>query len=344
MKLSFSHSSLSLSLLLALLSLDQSSASKKSSHHRNLHQKYLGTKKSTGHINHSALSSRATIPKVARDLEPNQPFAFDGPRSSSLTSDSNPFSSKFPSQSNLPSFADAPSVTISTKTKSTSTLSNHPTSSPSPTPVSLAKSATAPTPTPTTSTETPTSTPAHPVANNVLSQLAEYYKPSYSLRPLVLILTCAFAVGILVFIVSLIKCVCHKKKFANPKDYPNGFPWEKNDKLDGESEECKVHDEKDNLNYENVQLTRINTNTSCYKPPLHNQVGYDFDGESQLYRSPIGSYALPSPTAQSSRRNSDEAKEANLRYQANSPVNFEGNNRFLYSRQEESQHLQPKCF
>ncbi|CAH7665863.1 hypothetical protein BY996DRAFT_512315 [Phakopsora pachyrhizi] len=27
-------------------------------------------------------------------------------------------------------------------------------------------------------------------------------------------------------IISIIKCICQSPKFANPKDYPNGFPWE----------------------------------------------------------------------------------------------------------------------
>eukprot|EP00918_Siedleckia_nematoides_P057572 GHVU01125560.1.p1 GENE.GHVU01125560.1~~GHVU01125560.1.p1 ORF type:complete len:407 (+),score=14.64 GHVU01125560.1:43-1263(+) len=73
---------------------------------------------------------------------------------------------------------------------------------------------------------TPSVSPDSPTFVNVSQQLGSYFQPSSSAFPAAVMITVAAGILILLMIISVAKCICHKPKFANAKDYPQGFPWD----------------------------------------------------------------------------------------------------------------------
>lgn len=67
-----------------------------------------------------------------------------------------------------------------------------------------------------------------PTFGGLFSHLNSYFQPSNGAFPLAIMITVAAAILLLLVIISVAKCICHRPKFANAKDYPQGFPWESN--------------------------------------------------------------------------------------------------------------------
>ncbi|KNZ62085.1 uncharacterized protein VP01_1315g2 [Puccinia sorghi] len=103
-----------------------------------------------------------------------------------------------------------------------------------------------------TSSADASSATAQPVPSSVIQRFASYYHSGNHLQVLVIFITlgvgqshfsseqgrqceadfalqwcvCVDTVmGVLVGLMAILKCVAHKKRFANKKDYPTGFPW-----------------------------------------------------------------------------------------------------------------------
>lgn len=117
-----------------------------------------------------------------------------------------------PTQAPNPSNSMVKSATSTTSVASTKSRSG-PFSSAAPVPVLGRTSSTPPSP---TETQAPRS---------VFQQIKSYYDPANRFNALAVLITIGMIITFLVSLVAIIKCVCHKKRFANKKDYPEGFPW-----------------------------------------------------------------------------------------------------------------------
>lgn len=69
------------------------------------------------------------------------------------------------------------------------------------------------------------STSGQPAPSNAMQRFASYYRSTNRLQALVILFTFGVVMGVLVGLMAVLKCVAHKKRFANKKDYPTGFPW-----------------------------------------------------------------------------------------------------------------------
>lgn len=86
-----------------------------------------------------------------------------------------------------------------------------------------------------TSSEASSST-AEAAPRSLFQKIGALFKPTNHLQVLAILITIAIAVGLLVGLMSVLKCVAHRERFANKKDYPAGFPWvEPGTKLSGTS-------------------------------------------------------------------------------------------------------------
>ncbi|POW04950.1 hypothetical protein PSTT_10057, partial [Puccinia striiformis] len=111
-------------------------------------------------------------------------------------------------------------TSISTPTNSTSSPKSQPATVSSHSPSTVAQPST-PSPSPQAST---TDEPADDPAPRSFSQrVGSLYKPSYRFQPLVILFTILLVIGLLLTLMSVLKCVARHERFANKKDYPTGF-------------------------------------------------------------------------------------------------------------------------
>ncbi|EGG01967.1 uncharacterized protein MELLADRAFT_117679 [Melampsora larici-populina 98AG31] len=164
------------------------------------------------HVAHSALSTSTADSQDTPDA--------DNDNDSDTNTNSSPrvtTSASGPTPTPMGSSRSSNSTSSSQATRSRGT----PTSS-----ASLASHATA------TSAASPSASPSAPQTaptfGDLFSHLNSYFQPSNGAFPLAIMITVAAAILLLLVIISVAKCICHRPKFANAKDYPQGFPWESN--------------------------------------------------------------------------------------------------------------------
>ncbi|KAA1112832.1 hypothetical protein PGT21_012157 [Puccinia graminis f. sp. tritici] len=120
-----------------------------------------------------------------------------------------PHPTQLPNSAGGSSKSPSPSTTTTTSLKSQATAVSHHSPS-SATEASTTSAASA----------APTDEPA---PRSALERFAALYKPTNRFEPLAVLLTIVLILAFLVTLMSILKCVAHKKRFANKKDYPTGF-------------------------------------------------------------------------------------------------------------------------
>ncbi|WAQ88088.1 hypothetical protein PtA15_9A213 [Puccinia triticina] len=123
-----------------------------------------------------------------------------------------PHPTQLPSSSTGSSKAQLPATTSTSLKAQATSASSH----------SHATTSSAPALTASSAAPSPTDEPTPPSA---FERFGSLYKPSNRFAPLAALLTVVFILGFLVSLMAILKCVAHKKRFANKKDYPTGFPW-----------------------------------------------------------------------------------------------------------------------
>ncbi|KAH9812622.1 hypothetical protein DFH28DRAFT_405750 [Melampsora americana] len=270
------------------------------------------------HVAHSALSTTSADAQDSSDNDNNNDSDTNTNSTSRVTA-----SASAPTPTAMGSSrTSTSSPSQATRLRSTSTSS-----------ASLASHATA------TSVALPSATSSAPqnppTFGDLFSHLRSYFQPSNGAFPLAIMITVAAAILLLLVIISVAKCICHRPKFANAKDYPQGFPWESNNpnrplnakhKLTPSSPFSKSA-EGDWSKMDNEKSPQINHELNSWQP--HPPLSHSFHGQGAPSPLQLRSEGTPTANVRFSRQSgptlpplviSHYSETANLQRSSPSPL------------------------